>query len=348
MFCGKCGSRNQDDDLFCVSCGASLRRGGAPVAQVTPPAAPVYVPPVSVPMHMPSSPSYGSGTSGEWIDRVRWAMKEFFKSPLFLVTIICYTLIQLISLVSIGGGSVFSQLYASAGELGISESDMREMFSGIDMMFSSVNLVSMLPGILMTVGLWLTFGSAVGSKRQMTASGLAIIRVVHIVLCCLLGVVFVLVFIAILAASSSLGSGSDEVSSILGIALAVFVVIAALVFAYYGAVINCIRKVEDTIRTNVPDPGVSIGLAVVLFIIGGFSVLGSLASGLDLASLLQSVVTILWGVGIVVYRNRMSELDGEYYEYNRARVIRGEGVVSTTSSSIPAWKRVQIEQGLDD
>lgn len=332
MFCGKCGARNADEDSFCISCGAPLRRG------------------VTSSHSVPEMSHYGTVTAaqvnsvtGNWSGRVRQVMVDYFRSPIFLISVICYTLIQIMNLVGNSGGGL-SVLHSTLSEMGMSSSDISQLTGSLDQTITGFQLISALPGILMAVGLWITFVSALNdSSDGVSSAGLTMIRVVQIVIGSLTGVALVFSLIGLAGMSSRINS--DAVSSVVGMAILVVLVALVVVLVYYGLITSSLRKVIDTLHTGVPDAGVSMTIAVLQFIGGGFSLLWMLGSGITALGLLQCAMSIIWGVGICTYRSTIQKLEGEAYLYRKA-VIHPTAAASAPvqKNYVPAWKRVQGDE----
>lgn len=340
MFCGKCGVQNPDENGFCASCGAPLRQGviGKPTSQSVP-----YGGTIAGPVKL---------VEQNWSDRVRQVLAEYFKSPIFLISVICYTLIQLMNLLG-EQDSALVTLNVTLSEM--EESSFLEFLAGM-------KLLTALPGILVSVGLWITYVSAINcSAEGINPVGLIIVRVVHIVIASVSCVAMVISLISVISLSSEIHS--DSASAAFG--TIIFIMFLALVFVgvYYSLIISSLEKVVDTIRTGVLDSGVSMGLAVILFISGGFSLtgmmtmdallqtevlgtdLGSLIgtdSGVTLMGLLRCAMPVIWGVGICIYRSTIGRLEGEAYQYRRAEMHPSATASAPVQKNyVPAWKRVQ-------
>ena len=167
MFCPNCGTQVAEGVRFCSKCGSAVNQApAAPVYQ----SAPQYVIPVA-PQPARENPM---------IERVRTAVRKIGGSPLFLVVAICYTLVQLYALLTVGatGGNVISGWIPFLREFGFSSSDINDMISAFNDTGWLVKLISLTFGILTMSGLWAIFAASHSSAKEPGTAGLTIIRVV--------------------------------------------------------------------------------------------------------------------------------------------------------------------------
>ena len=244
------------------------------------------------------------------------AVRDLAGSPLFLVATAAFTLcfvcciistIQLFSLISNLGGSPTVTLI-----LGVA--------------------AALLPMFLLTLGMWLTFGSGLSKARRMPTAGLTIIKVVLI----LALVVFCVAFAALMLADLGvmilgqdvlhsfgyrLGPVFREFDSItlaLGIALAALAAIFVLGLLFLCKAIKTVNTVKRTAATGVPSDLVSPFVAVMLFLACGgiltLAVFSFLAADYltGAALVFAAVSTVCFAILIFLYRGRMRSL-GVYH-----------------------------------
>ena len=311
MFCPNCGASLNDGARFCSKCGSAQ--------PITPPVQARYVQPVPSPLT----------SENPRAKQVRNAVRKLGGSPLFLIVCICYTLAQLISLLTLFiPNDLFSSLIPLLRQMGMSYSDIQNILSGISGTSGIMGFLGMIPSILIMSGLWMVYGTCVSRNNRLGTGGLTMIQVINIIYLVFFGLAMLILLIVLLiavAASSSLGGYGKEAASAAGIGMLVafFLIagIAAFVFVYYIKILTTISKVKETIRTGIPNRKVSGFVAVMCFISGGFSALGGLLSVAGLAyanlstiltilsSLLSGALMILIGVLIFLYKSKMHQLE---------------------------------------
>lgn len=336
MFCPRCGAQMAQGVRFCTNCGNALNQA---------PAAPVYQPasqpaPRPAPQPVPQPAYYAPPVMQQpvrepsFADRVRDAVRKFGGSPLFLVVAICYTLVQLYSLLTIGsvGSSLYDTLYPILRELGMSAREIRNMLSGIQDTSGIASLLGMIPGILIMSGLWAIYGSSHSHTKKTGTAGLTMIQVVMILELIGIGIVMAIILLPLLVAIIEAGSHSSDLASAamtgLMIAFVIVAAITAFVFVYYIKICTTISKVKNTLRTGVANRRVSGFVAVMCFIFGGITVISSFVGLIPLlesryvsssmlirgalgtlSSLLGAAAQILVGVLIFMYKSRMAQLE---------------------------------------
>lgn len=149
---------------------------------------------------------------------------------------------------------------------------------------------SMLMQLLYVIGLWCAFGAARSRKSPVGTGGLTLIQSMVIVTIVLLGlaaliyaVLFVIACVALAIGSTAVTasiSGDSSGAAVLGMSWAVVifmivlvVAVFALVFVYFGSVLNTISRVKYTARTGKAGQPVSMFLIVMNFILFAFGIL---------------------------------------------------------------------------
>lgn len=312
MFCPNCGSQVAQDTRFCPMCGHTIN--AAPAASVA-----------------PVAPTLQQTPSNGFADRVREAVRFIGSSPLFLVITCLYTLLQLVSFLSIGysSSSMFESLYPMLREMGMSASDIREMSQVFSSGTGIVSLFSMIPSILIMSGLWMIYGTSVGRSKRISTAGYTMIQVITIIQLVFIGIALLIGFIVLLAAFVGLNAShyaTDEALTILAIVLTVYIAVAVFVFVYYIKICTTLSKVKTTLHTGTPNRYVSGFVAVICFILGAFNAISGLTILLNtvdlddftagvllnrLPSLFYAAIQIMVGVLIFIYKSRMSALEYE-------------------------------------
>lgn len=315
MFCKDCGAQLGSNSHFCPNCGSAQA--------VTPPAQPVTP---------PAQPA-------NFADKVRATAKKVGSSPLFLIATICFTLVQLLGLLTLmPTGNTFetySDIFAEFGFVGL------ELLAALDDLSLVTDTISMIPGILIAIGLWITYGTCVSRKTTVNTAGLTMIFVVNLVelaISCLALLAAAIPLAALLVGADQLfDAGEDFVEMIVLTFGLIFLVVFAFVLVYYIKVCTTVSNGRNTLKTGVPNKRASRFVGVMCYISGALlflSGIGSLFStgimSLDsfyddslsyvlpstlflsgISTLLTAATQILFGVLIFSYRSKMAVLETE-------------------------------------
>ena len=309
MFCQNCGTKLNDNAQFCYNCGSS---------QVIAPPAQVDTIPVDPAMPFP--------------EKVRLTAKCLGSSPRFLIATICFTLAIVLNMVT---------MYLASRSL----SDIIVYYTGFIQEGNNSNLdlstpfliacgISMLPAVLITIGLWITYGSCASRKPKVNTAGLTMIFVVNLILLVLtcLGLLIAMIptIISAVQAENTLVTTFTLALGLLYLAIFLFVLI------YNIKVCTTISNIRSTLQTGVPDKRVSRLVGLLCYIAGsliatsgastlfsaGFLALGNLSDGASLSATLLTLVSavsylltatfmILFGSLIFSYRKKMEALEAE-------------------------------------
>lgn len=311
MFCKDCGAQLADDARFCPHCG-SAQAVTPPAETIAPPAEPVNT-----------------------ADKVRATAKKIGSSTAFLVATICLTFVQLLNVLclSTAGNSfgAYGDLFTMAGQ---------EMLGSLESLSPVTDIVSMIPGILITLGLWITFFSCARRKAKVNTSGLTVIFVVNLVqmvISCLVLLFSLIPLIAIYTGAYKLIIEEDLVETITLAAGSVLLIIFVFVLIYYIKVCTTISNIRSTLKTGVPNKRVSRFVAIVCYIGGGILIMSGISSLLSagvmsldgyydssfsytlpsyiffsaISTLLTAAAQIIFGALIFTYRRKMVALEEE-------------------------------------
>lgn len=323
MFCPKCGTQNADGVSFCQNCGSPLTASQ-----------PTYQQPYQASQYQ--QPMYSQAL----VSSTGLAtLKKVCSSPVALVAIIAYTAAALFSFLnSVSGSSgIFGYLYQLADML-----DMEDMVGELYYAVRSTSIVSavigMIPTILIAVGLWLTFASAASkSQTGMKTGGLTLVKVILIInlvfICIALAAVEIIALVAVVNLADSY-YGSSMVGPLVGVMLGVAIAMT-LVILFYVKAVKTINTIKLTAQNGIPSDKVSVYVAVIAFIMGGFTALSIIASYgafALLANLCSATASITFGVFLLSYRGKMriAANGGEY-----ANVQQQAYVPPTPSYSVP-------------
>lgn len=167
------------------------------------------------------------------------------------------------------------------------------------------------------------FVSAINRNSDgMKTSGLTMIKVINIIrlvcICVCLGIVEIIFIIAMVQSSkgySALNDISSTAGSIASAGIGVLLVLDLLIVAgfviailYYAKIIKSINTVKETITSGIMSNKVSSYVAILTFILAGFTLISVFFAGsaLSVLSTLCSVVSMVcFGILIFKYRNTM-------------------------------------------
>lgn len=266
-------------------------------------------------------------------DKVRLTAKKVGASPAFLIATIFLTLTlvgQLFSLLT--AGNIFGSLLAESG-IALPQLKTVTMAAGI---------IGMLPALLITIGLWITYGTCVSRKPKANTAGLTMIFVVNLVELVFTSLVLLgaLILMTIAYNTEPWSLNGADAAFEKALCLAIILTIAA-VFAFslicYINICTTIANIRNTLRTGIPNRRVSRFIAVMCYISGGFMILGGISNLLSvgvvsldsyyneafsymlpfdylltaISNLLTATVQIIFGALIFSYRRKMVALEAE-------------------------------------
>lgn len=315
MFCKDCGAQLSDDARFCPHCG-SAQAVTPPAQTVTPPAEPVNI-----------------------ADKVRATAKKVGSSTAFLIATICLSFVQVLELFALTPtGGIFDTYHGIIPELSIIN---RNPLTTLENLSLAADIIGMIPGLLIILGLWITFFSCAGRKNNANTSGLTLIFVINLVqmvTTCLALLISLIPVAAIYAGEYKLLLDEDFIEAIaltVGIVLLVVFVFALI---YYIKVCTTISNIRSALKTGIPNKKVSRFVAIMCYISGGvclisgiFWLLSAGASTLEsvyadnaisgalayvayisaVTSLLTAAAQIIFGALIFTYRRKMKALEEE-------------------------------------
>lgn len=316
MFCKDCGAQLADDARFCRHCG-SAQAVTPPTETITPP------------------------TEPDFADKVRATAKKVGSSTAFLVATICLTFVQIFGLLSLSSAGnsfeAYGDIFAEFGMVGL------ELPASLDNLSLATDIIGMIPGILITLGLWITFFSCARRKAKVNTSGLTMIFVVNLVqmvfTCLALLAVLLLIIFAMPELSYYDYSISEAVvlKPILNALLITVLIVFVFVLVYYIKLCTTVSNIRSTLKTSVPNKKASRFVAILCYISGGILILSSIFSLLSASivtldgyydeslsyalpseifcsaftSLLTATAQIIFGALLFTYRRKMKALEAE-------------------------------------
>ncbi len=299
--CAKCGTRNEDADMFCKGCGSAL-----------------------------DQPDAASGNGQNSLTAV---LKEKGSSGLFLAALIFFTLGIVLNIVSAFDTSSLKATMVSV----FSSMDMDAMNQAISMV-PYTTIIGSIPLIFMCIGLWMIRGTCSGGNdKPLSTAGFSLVKgftILQLVLTCILmAVVLLMTVIAIFIVMGGyeiadlgvtdirrhIGNGAidlDTISTMFAVFAAIFLLIvliaAVLSIVYYAKVIGSLNRAKEIAITGSTTKNVSMFVAVIniiggvcgllTFIMGIANLLsngGSFSVLSVLISLVQPVTNLLFG-GLII------------------------------------------------
>ena len=248
-------------------------------------------------------------------------------SVLFLVAAIGYSVYVLFELLSgFSGGSGIMDIMNSAMQMsgGYSSMDYGAVqalsgFMGGMTMFTT--LITLLPAMVITAGIWLAFAAA---KRNvlpgLASTGLTMVRIVvivQLVFACiglaLVELICILVMVGVNTAASYYGSGGPA-TGIMILIMLVFAAVSAVQIIYYLKLSGTIKRMKTALITGQPDAQVSLYVEILCYINGALTVFGALGSLVSfsifgfLADAGLATANICFAMLLRKYRNNMELL----------------------------------------
>lgn len=315
MLCKDCGAQLAEDARFCPNCG-SAQTVTPPAQTVTPPAEPVNI-----------------------ADKVRATAKKVGSSTAFLIATICLSFVQVLELFALTPtGGIFNIYNGIIPELSIIN---RNPLATLENLSLATDIIGMIPGLLIILGLWITFFSCASRKFKVNTSGLTLIFVVNLVqlvFTCLALLSALLTLVAIYAGEYKLLLDKDFIEAVTLTVGIVLLIIFIFVLVYYIKLCTTISNIRSTLKTGVPNKKASRFVAIMCYIGGGICLLSGIfwllsagASTLEsiyadnaisgvlayvayisaVTSLLTAVAQIIFGALIFTYRRKMKALEEE-------------------------------------
>ena len=307
MLCKDCGAQLADDARFCTNCGSAQAE--------TPPAEPLA-----------------------FTDKVLATAKQIGFSTAFLIATICLTFVQVLGLFTLTPASgILEAYYGMIPSLSVTSRNSLEILSPV------MDIVGMLPGILITLGLWISFFSCASRKPKVNTSGLTLIFVVNLVQMVVSSLILLCVLLLTVIALPEVNyfNHSFIESSVLKPVLIALLITVSIIFVfvliYYIKVCTTISNIRSTLKTGVPNKKVSRFVAIMSYISGGILILSGIFSLLSagivtldsyydpslsyalpseiflsaVTSLLTAAAQIIFGALIFTYRRKMAALEEE-------------------------------------
>ncbi|MBR3396255.1 MAG: zinc-ribbon domain-containing protein [Lachnospiraceae bacterium] len=309
MFCPKCGSDNADNFKFCRVCGAPLAAkaedGKAvsgepemkkPEEAAALPKAETKKPEAETPAEKPqytAQPGFGGSAKAEGTVTVQERVAKVVRSPLSLIATLLLTAV-------IAFGIIYSILVLGDISFYLPES-VSETFTDLSVASFIGGLIASIPVILICIGMWLLYASALRHKPgEIKTTGLTIIKVLVIIafvlelIACAVGVI---AMIGISTGSAEILNHMPEfrdvnVSGLVGVAgiIGLIFIAAAIVLGilFYIKLIGTLNWTGAMLRNEESRRGPSLYVAVIIFIEAFCALLGTVSAA-GLTSVLAAI-----------------------------------------------------------
>lgn len=322
MLCSNCGANNVEGKAFCQVCGYQLSANYQQPYQPYQPSQQVYSPYPGQQYYTPQQRDFSA------VELV----KSCCRAPVFLVATILYSVSFMINLIEVlenKSSSVIDLLYGAIIEMAGYEVsyELIEVMNEIEGATSVMNYILLIPGLLIVVGLWVTFGSSSSrTPGQLSTAGLGLAKggiITKLVFACI-SIVFIQVIMGVLVVAAaemsgssayySYSSASDGVLAVMIILWAVVAVVCVLTIVFYACMLKSIGAIRQTIKSNSVVGGVSMFVAVILFGLATLMLISEIATitrysnAFDiLISLIGVASYVMFGIAIIVCRSKMRE-----------------------------------------
>lgn len=320
MFCPKCGSDNAENFKFCRVCGAPLAAKPEdgktaseepemkkPEEAAASPKTEAKKPEEEMNTEKPqytAQPGFGGSAKAEAVGAVPERVARVVRSPLSLIATLLLTVSIVFGIIYMVGvlGNVTSALPASVAERA----------AGFSVATFIASLIGSIPVILICVGMWLVYASALRHRPgEIKTTGLSLIKVlviiafVLILIACAVGVI---AMIGISTGSLEIVTSLPEfreinVAGLVGVAGVIGLIFIAAVIVlgilFYIKLLGTLNWTSAMLRNEESKKGPSLYVAVLIFI-EAFCALLSTVSSAGATSVL-AVVNLPPEVEEVVY-----------------------------------------------
>lgn len=243
--------------------------------------------------------------------------KKIFSAPLFLTFLICSTVTLIANVVLTVMG--YSPMELLAYILTPGSNILASGFMGYAENAVVSQLVSTVPNIMMLAGLWIVFFNALGSSSEKGYRiGFTTVQVVRFNM-------FIITGVLLLTTSINLIRWMERTSALSSLVpgYKVGIILVALLIAFYNfKVLALFSFIKETVCEGTPITQTSLFVALLCIIWGGVYALVLVFRGIELgagmmamdfllpaiASVLQSVCSILLGCFVLVYRAKIKTL----------------------------------------
>ncbi|MCD8005442.1 MAG: zinc ribbon domain-containing protein [Oscillospiraceae bacterium] len=301
MFCQRCGAQNPDNANFCQGCGSPLNKpsqensAGNYTYQSALPNPTVYSEPA------PESPSA--------------ALRKVATSGLFRFTAFAFCTLILSNILVLLDTSfmwgAFTEIFRNIDPNMVNEASG---YLGSINLFSAI--ISSIPGILIAVGLWMTYATAASKKGgRFNTAGLTMIKVIYTIELVAVCILLAICMVALLIASITSTSSEDAMLAFMSV-LVIDVIFAVVIFwlAMIIKSLNAAKRAATEEHGKRTGKNASAFVGVVCYIGGAINILSAIFSIMSLSIVsfcncaIGAAVQICFGVLIFRFRKEMKRL----------------------------------------
>ena len=257
MYCAKCGYQNKDNAAFCQSCGNPLRRRS------------------SEPVRM------AAGAAGGGVVE---ALRSLIQSPVYLVAVIAISVQILISIIMAATGyspftGIINNILDAADVPSYYYSEIYKYLSALTSTSVISTIISNLPTIVITAGLWILYANSRSSMRNMSTTGLTMVHVIIIIRMIILGIILAIGLIGSIAAVVGINSLYDKSpAGWIVLLLLIFGITGFVVFFYFTRILKMLSSAKDIILIGKKTYPASMFVIVLTFISGVLQCISSFTS----------------------------------------------------------------------
>ena len=300
MRCNVCGKENPDNVDFCVSCGGTLSGSSKPSVS-------------------------GTARESDFTEYFRTAWRQFARSPLVILFVLCYCAGVIYNWFKIGAAS--SEWYTVLSSLGWG--NWRSTIIPKIVIANVLPIVDMVPSTLVVLGILAICAEAWRKpEHPIRPGGLTLVVWVEVVNMVVMGLVFCYALF------------------ISGRAFFYVLVLAGLLMAVLWVRVAVSITVRNTVRDCMPETRYVKALAVLEFISAGAHFIRLISGAAEeLSSILNCIATLLLGILLLKYRELMENLDAKRVEMEaQQEAVPAQIEITKDEAYVPAWKRVQMEK----
>lgn len=321
MFCSKCGAKLAEGTSFCPECGTPVNQqstaaSGTYSQNSANNGAPVYA------YNQHGSYSYNGNPQRQTAANAAGnplfgIIKSLGSSPLFAVCASLFTFSLLLSFwYAVGGqNQIVATVYRMIDQFGYGEYFLYYL-NPISTAINAYAFISLIPGILVAVGLWMTFASAHNKYQpSVKTAGLTIIKVINCInlvwSCVVLAAIEVLGVVSIVGIYSASHNTYDSyygyyekpsaymIGFIVGLMIA-FAVAFLFEILFLAKINKTINSIKDAAINGSVKKLASSYVAVMLIISAVFSLIGIAALLTAPVAALQSLITCVMNICFAV------------------------------------------------
>ncbi len=245
---------------------------------------------------------YGTRMQPEGVNRpLLLKARRWVRSPLFFIVVLLYTLKVVSSAANLMIGNLAMSLAALQATIGFSAAgrfitsivQVLQQMSPVTQI--AVGAVLSIPGLLICLGMWMTFFMTSPKKTEISTSGITLVKVVVIikfVVYCILLAAGLVISVAFVVAA---GAAASIPSIIVGVVmLAAMIVISVLLIMFYVLYVYALNAIRRNVKNGTPGR-ISAFVPAMGLVLCALNVLSMLPMAPnDYLGLLSRLMNVLW------------------------------------------------------